>query len=149
MTAIWNSQMTKDLSPEQIIDKLNHFCSQSAVAHLGIKFSKITDDTLEATLPLDHRTQQPFGLLHGGVSAALAETLGSAGSSLMCNADQIAVGTELSISHLKSVKKGMVTGVTKPLHLGGSSQVWQIELFDEEGNLCAISRLTNRILEKR
>ncbi|QLB19819.1 hotdog fold thioesterase [Mannheimia granulomatis] len=149
MTAIWNPQATRGLAPEQIIEQMNLFCQQSAVAHLGIRFSKITDNTLEATLTLDHRTQQPCGLLHGGISAALAETLGSAGSGLMCDENQVAVGTELSISHLKSVKQGVVTGVAKPLHLGGSSQVWQIEIFDEEGNLCAISRLTNRILEKR
>lgn len=149
MTAIWNEQTTRGLPPEQILEQLNAFCSQSAVAHLGITFSKITDDSLEATLTLDHRTQQPWGLLHGGISAALAETLGSAGSGLMCDENHLAVGTELSISHLKGVKKGIVTGVTKPLHLGSSSQVWQIEIFDEEGNLCAISRLTNRILEKR
>lgn len=149
MTAIWNKKTTQGLSAEQIIEQLNVFCRQSAVAHLGITFSKITDNSLEATLALDHRTQQPWGLLHGGVSAALAETLGSAGASLTCDENHLAVGSELNISHLKSIKKGAVTGVTKPLHLGGSSQVWQIEIFDEEGNLCAISRLTNRILEKR
>lgn len=149
MTAIWNPQATRGLPSEQILEQMNLFCQQSAVAHLGIRFSKITDDSLEATLTLDHRTQQPWGLLHGGVSAALAETLGSAGSGLMCDENQFAVGTELNISHLKSVKKGIVTGVAKPLHLGGSSQVWQIEIFDDEGNLCAVARLANRILDKR
>lgn len=149
MTAIWNKHTIYGLSPEQILEKLNTFCRHSAVAHLGITFSKITDNTLEATLTLDHRTQQPWGLLHGGVSAALAETLGSAGAGLTCDENHVAVGTELNISHLKSIKQGNVLGVTRPLHLGNSSQVWQIEIFDEQGNLCAISRLTNRVLEKR
>lgn len=130
------------------LEQLNQFCQNSAVAHLGIEFSAIGDDWLEAKLTLDHRTCQPFGLLHGGVSAALAETLGSATAFLCCEEHQIPVGTELNISHLKSIKQGQATGRATPLHLGRHSQVWQVEIRDDAKHLCASARLSTYLLTK-
>ncbi|QGM80046.1 hotdog fold thioesterase [Otariodibacter oris] len=127
----------------------NKFCQQTAISHLGIEFTQQGDDYLEATVPVDHRTVQPFGLLHGGISATLAETLGSLGAALCCDENQIPVGTELNISHLKAVRQGKARGRAKPVHLGGSSQVWQIDIYNEKDELCAVSRLSVRVLDKK
>lgn len=139
---IWKQTAT----PEQ----LTQLCQNTAVAHLGITFTAIGDDWLEAQLTVDSRTQQPFGVLHGGVSAALAETVANAGALLVCEPHQIAVGMELNISHLKSIKQGeRAIARAFPLKIGREVQVWQIETKDEQGNLCAISRLSVKTLDKR
>lgn len=130
------------------IEQLNKLCQHSAVAHLGIEFIEIGEHSLTATVPVDTRTVQPFGLLHGGVSALLAETLGSAAAMLHCGENEIPVGTELNISHLKSIKTGKAIATATPLHLGKNSHVWQIEQCDEQGDLCAVSRLRVAILSK-
>lgn len=130
------------------LDQLNQFCQHSAVAHLGIEFTEIGEQSLTATVPVDTRTVQPFGLLHGGVSALLAETLASAAAMLHCAENQIPVGTELNISHLKAIKNGKATAIATPLHLGKESQVWQVEQRDEQGNLCAVSRVSVKLLNK-
>ncbi|OOH91466.1 esterase [Pasteurellaceae bacterium 15-036681] len=129
------------------IEQLNQLCQNCAVAHLGIEFTKQGDNWLEATVPIDHRTTQPFGLLHGGISATLAETLGSAAALLTANDNQIPVGTELNISHLKAIKQGLATARAIPLHLGKESQVWQVEIRNENGNLCAVARLSVKLLK--
>lgn len=131
------------------LSQLNQLCQNSAVSHLGIEFTDQGDDFLVATVPVDHRTTQPFGLLHGGISATLAETLGSAAALLYAEENQIPVGTELNISHLKAVKQGKAAGKATPLHLGRDSQVWSINIFDETDRLCAVARLSVRLLEKR
>lgn len=131
------------------LSQLNKLCQNSAVSHLGIEFTAQGDDFLAATVPVDHRTTQPFGLLHGGISATLAETLGSAAALLSAEDKQIPVGTELNISHLKAVKQGKATGKATPLHLGRDSQVWNVEIFDDTDRLCAVARLSVRLLEKR
>lgn len=131
------------------LSQLNKLCQNSAVSHLGIEFTAQGDDFLAATVPVDHRTTQPFGLLHGGISATLAETLGSAAALLSSEDNQIPVGTELNISHLKAVKQGKGTGKATPLHLGRDSQVWNVEIFDDTDRLCAVARLSVRLLEKR
>lgn len=128
--------------------QLNALCQHSAVAHLGIEFTAQGENWLEATVPVDSRTIQPFGLLHGGVSATLAETLGSAAALLCGEENQFPVGTELNISHLKAIKQGSATGKASPLHLGRESQVWQIEIRDESHRLCAIARLSLKLLTK-
>ncbi len=116
---------------------------RSMLGALGIEITRVEDGLVEATMPVDHRTHQPFGLLHGGASAALAETLGSFGSHfLVAPSGGFAVGLELNINHLRSKKGGVVTGRAKILHQGKSSHVWNIEISDEEGNLIAVSRLT-------
>lgn len=140
MTMIWKKNTT--------LAQLNQLCQHSAVSHLGIEFNAQGEDWLEATVPVDQRTTQPFGLLHGGVSATLAETLGSAAALLCCEEEQFPVGTELNISHLKPVKQGNATGRASPLHLGRDSQVWQVEIRDENNRLSAIARLSVRLLKK-
>lgn len=131
------------------IEQLNQLCQHSAISHLGIEFTAQQNDSLEATVPVDHRTTQPFGLLHGGISATLAETLGSAAALLYCEENQIPVGTELNISHLKAIKSGKATGRATPLHLGKESQVWQIEIRDDAQQLCAVARLSTKLLSQR
>lgn len=124
------------------LNELNHLCQGCAVSHLGIEFCGQGDDWLEARLWVSSHTCQPFGLLHGGVSAVLSETLASAAAMLCCGEGEVPVGTELNISHLRSVRSGTVTGRASPLHLGRSSQVWQIELSNEQGERCAMARVS-------
>lgn len=131
------------------LKQLNELCQHSAVAHLGIEFTEIREYRLSATVPVNEKTVQPFGLLHGGVSALLAETLASAAAILHCAENQIPVGTELNISHLKAIKHGKVTATATPIHLGKESQVWQVEQRDEKGNLCAVSRVSLRLLVRK
>ena len=133
---------TKKLS----IQELNQLCQHSAVAHLGIVFTEKGDNFLAGTVPVDQRTTQPFGLLHGGISATLAETLASAAALLCCDEHQVPVGTELNISHLKAVREGVAKGKATPLHLGRDSQVWQVEIHNEQQQRCAVARVNVRLL---
>lgn len=132
-------------------DKLkigNLYNSNTLLGALGIEFTVLEHGHVEATMPVDARTHQPYGLLHGGASAALAETLGSYGSHILIQEEGgIAVGVELNINHLRSKKQGLVTGVAKIIHQGQNTHVWGIEILDEEKKLLAISRLT--VLVKR
>lgn len=115
--------------------------------YLGIEWAEITENTLTLTMPVDHRTIQPFGLLHGGASCALAETAGSI-ASYYCidNTKYAAVGLEINANHIRSVRSGMVTGVAKPLHLGRNTHVWDIQITNELGKLVCVSRLTVAIV---
>lgn len=132
------------------LTQLNNTKHQTMVTHLGIEFTGIGDDFLEATMPVDHRTIQPMGLLHGGANVALAETLGSLAASLTVDPEkQAVVGLEINANHLKSVRSGKVKGIAKPIHLGKSTQVWEIKIFNEAEQLCCISRLTMAILDKK
>ncbi|HOA37477.1 MAG TPA: hotdog fold thioesterase [Flavihumibacter sp.] len=116
--------------------------------HLGMEWIEVGDDFLRARMPVDHRTRQPYGLLHGGASVALAETLGSVGAALSVdNQKFIAVEMEINANHIRSVRDGFVIGTARPLHRGGSSQVWEIRIEDERGKLVCISRLTVAILK--
>lgn len=118
--------------------------------HIGIRFSELGDNFLKATMPVDNRTKQPYGLLHGGASVTLAETLGSVGSALVIDQDNfICVGQEINANHIRSARSGYVTGTATPIHLGASSHVWEIMIHDEAGKLVCISRLTVAILKKR
>ncbi|MBL7767442.1 MAG: hotdog fold thioesterase [Flavipsychrobacter sp.] len=111
--------------------------------HLGIEWVELGDDFIKARMPVDHRTKQPYGLLHGGASVALAETLGSVGAALSVDPSRyIAVGMEINANHIRSVRDGYVTGTTRPVHRGGTTQVWEIRIEDEKGKLVCISRLT-------
>ena len=119
-------------------------------AWLGIEFTNIGPDYLEARMPVDHRTKQPYGLLHGGASVALAETLGSVGAALVVDHTRlICVGQEINANHLRSVRSGYVTGIAKPVHIGASSQVWEIKIYDEREKLVCISRLTVAVLKRK
>lgn len=116
--------------------------------HLGIEFLEKGDDFLRARMPVDHRTKQPFGLLHGGASVALAETLGSI-ASVLCLDDpmkQKAVGLEINANHLRSVTEGWVYGTARPIHVGRRTHVWDIQITDENQKLVCISRLTVAIV---
>lgn len=117
---------------------------------LGIRITEVGDDFLRGTMPVDPRTKQPFGLLHGGASVALAETLGSM-AGWMCLPDDGSrcVGLEINANHLKAMRDGEVTGTAKPLHLGRSTQVWEIRITDAEGALVCISRLTLAVVAAR
>lgn len=118
------------------------------VKHIGIEFSAFGDDYLEATMPVDARTHQPFGLLHGGASVVLAETIGSlAGFLCLEEEGKVVVGQEINANHIRGVKSGIVTGRATPIHLGRQSQVWSIEIRDEDNKLIGISRLTLAVVK--
>jgi 1,4-dihydroxy-2-naphthoyl-CoA hydrolase len=117
--------------------------------HLGIVFTEIGDDFLTATMPVDHRTKQPAGIMHGGASCVLAETVGSTAANLCVEADQYCVGLDINTNHIRSMRAGVVIGVAKPFHLGKSTQVWGIEIRDEEGRLVSVTRLTMAVLVRK
>ncbi len=120
-----------------IKDKLPH----TLINSLGIEFESIKKDELIAKMPVDERTKQPFGILHGGANVALAETLASIGGWLNASEDKPnVVGLEINANHIRAVTKGFVTGVAKPIHLGRSTQVWEIKIINEEGKLSCVSR---------
>ena len=137
--------------PEYLeLDAVNSMSKGCMVDHLGIEFTEIGDDYLVATMPVDHRTKQPMGLLHGGASVALAETMGSVGSTITIDLNkQYAVGLEINTNHIKSAKSGKVTGVAQPVHLGRSTQVWGIEIRNDEDQIVAVSRITLAILDRK
>jgi 1,4-dihydroxy-2-naphthoyl-CoA hydrolase len=120
--------------------------ANTAVSHLGIEFLEVGDDFISARVPVDARTRQPFDLLHGGVSVMLAETLGSVAANHACPVGHQAVGLDINANHLRGVKSGWVTGIARPIHIGFSTQVWQIELRNDAGELSCISRLTMAVL---
>jgi 1,4-dihydroxy-2-naphthoyl-CoA hydrolase len=118
--------------------------------HIGIEFTEIGKNYLKGRIPVDHRTNQPYGLLHGGASCALAETLGSIASALVIDqAAFICVGLEINANHIRSARKGFVTGTAIPLHLGKSTHVWDIKITDEDHKLVCVSRLTVAIIAKK
>lgn len=121
----------------------------TAPAHLGLEFLEVGDDFIRARVPVDHRTRQPYGLLHGGVSVVLAETLGSCGAVYACPMGHRAVGLDINANHLKGATRGWVTGITRPVHIGRSTQVWQIDLSNDEGELTCVSRITMAVLAPR
>jgi 1,4-dihydroxy-2-naphthoyl-CoA hydrolase len=123
--------------------QINEASHSSMAGFLNIEFSDVGADHLSARMPVSARTRQPFGLLHGGASAALAETLGSVAGLFTIDPDtHYVVGLAININHLRAVPEGVVVGTTRPLHLGRTTQVWQIHIRDEEGNLVSASRLT-------
>ncbi|MBC9915242.1 hotdog fold thioesterase [Chitinophaga varians] len=143
MKAIWHSLNVS-------LDTLNELSENTMGAHLGMEFTEIGPDYLKMMMPVDHRTKQPYGLLHGGASVALAETVGSMASGLIIDPDkQICVGMEISANHLRGVKSGYVHACAKPLHIGATSHVWDIRITDDQHKLICVSRLTMAILAKR
>ncbi|MBJ7575376.1 hotdog fold thioesterase [Luteimonas sp. MC1828] len=121
---------------------LNALSSGTAIEALGIVFTAIGSDHLVATMPVDARTLQPYGLLHGGASVLLAETLGSSAGNLCVGEGEVCVGIEINANHLRGVRAGLVTGTARPLHIGRSTQVWEIRIEDPRGCLACVSRLT-------
>lgn len=116
---------------------------------LGIEFTEIGEDFVRGTMPVDARTHQPYGILHGGASVALAETLGSYAAMLCCDPNNYAVGLDINANHVRAVASGIVTGTARPLHVGRSTQVWEIRIEDEAGKLVCISRLTVAVVPKQ
>ena len=131
------------------LSDLSRFNVDTLGGHLGIEFTDIGPHHLSARMPVDARTMQPFKLLHGGASVALAETLGSVATYLTLEPGHHAVGLEINANHLKGARQGFVTGTAKPVHTGRTTQVWSIEIVDEAGDLCCISRITMAILAPR
>ena len=129
---------------------LNSRGSGTAVEHLGILITEVQDEALVGTMPVDHRTCQPLGLLHGGASVLLAESLGSIAANHVVDCEQAyCVGMEINANHLKPVRSGIVTGIAKPIHIGKKSQVWEIGIRNEAEQLICISRLTMVVIEKK
>ena len=130
------------------VDALNALSPGTAMAPLGIVFTEVGPDYLRATIPVDARTRQPYGLLHGGASVLLAETLGSSAGMLCADEDSLVVGIEINANHLRGVREGTVTGTARPLHLGRSTQVWEIRIEDEAGRPVCVSRLTLAVVAR-
>ncbi len=131
------------------VEQLNEHRRRSLVGHLGIRFTEVGPDYLRAAMEVDDTTRQPLGLLHGGASCALAETIASVAATLMIDQSrQYAVGMEINANHVKAVREGTVTATARPLHIGGRSHVWGIEIRDAGGDLVCISRMTIAILDR-
>lgn len=138
--SIWNQPVT--------LEELQRGGQVGMAAHLDIRFTEIGPDYIRATMPVDERTQQPFGLLHGGASAVLAETLGSVGANYCVDRSRyFCVGQEINANHLRSARSGRVSGTARPVHIGRRSQVWDIRIEDEQGHLTCVSRLTLAVVE--
>ncbi len=141
MPAIWRQPVSV-----QTLTDIHH---DTAVAHLGIEFLEVGDDFIRGRVPVDTRTRQPYGLLHGGVSVVLAETLGSCGAAYALPAGWRAVGLDINANHLRGATAGWVTGTARAVHVGRSTQVWQIDLHDDAGQPTCVSRLTMAVLAPR
>ena len=139
--SIWKSLRT--------VEELNSLHEGSLVQHLGIAFTEVGDDFVRATMPVDPRTRQPYGLLHGGASVALAETVGSMGAGMCIDVDEFqCVGQEINANHVRAGRAGLVTGTARPVHLGGRSHVWSIDIVNDDGKLLCTSRLTVAIIKR-
>jgi 1,4-dihydroxy-2-naphthoyl-CoA hydrolase len=140
--AIWTRTPTKE--------DLLKSCQNTAVSHMGIEFLEVGDNFLKGRMPVDKRTVQPFGVLHGGSSVLLAETLGSMAANY-CLRDQgtVAVGLEINANHLRPVTNGWVYGTATAIHLGSTTQVWDIVIENEQGKKTCVSRLTMAVTKAR
>jgi 1,4-dihydroxy-2-naphthoyl-CoA hydrolase len=131
------------------VEALTASHKDTAPEHLGVEFLEVGDDFITARVPVDHRTRQPYGLLHGGVSVVLAETLGSCGAIYCTPPGHRVVGLDINANHIRAATSGWVTGKTTPVHVGRSTQVWAIELRNEAGELTCVSRITMAVLGPR
>jgi 1,4-dihydroxy-2-naphthoyl-CoA hydrolase len=132
-----------------ILKDINTLNENTLGGNLGINFIESGSDFLVATMPVDERTKQPFGLLHGGASVALAETLGSVASLLVVNSDLfIGVGIEINANHIKAVFTGSVKGICKPLNVSGKNHIWDVKIFNDENELTCVSRFTCSIIPR-
>ncbi|MAL98471.1 hotdog fold thioesterase [Hydrocarboniclastica marina] len=139
---IWHSKPT--------IEQLTASSQQTLVSHLGIELLELGDDFLSGRMPVDKRTIQPAGILHGGASVVLAETLGSIAANLcLKKPDTMAVGLDINANHVRPMMQGWVYGFARPLHIGGSTQLWEIRIVDEDDRLVCISRLTMAVVPRR
>ena len=143
MSSIW---FDKELS----LEKIRPLGKGTMSEFLGIKWVELGEDFISASMPVDHRTKQPYGLLHGGASCVLSETIGSVASAMVVDHTSfICVGLEINANHVRSAREGIVTGVARPLHLGASTHVWDVKIMNEKNELVCVSRLTVAILPRR
>ena len=141
--SIW---FNKELS----IEKFSQIGKNTMTEFLGIEFSELGDNYIKGKMPVEERTRQPYGLLHGGASCVLAETLGSVASAMVIDHKKfLCVGLEINANHIRGVREGKVTGIVTPLHLGASTHVWDIKIYDESEKLTCVSRLTVAIIPRR
>ncbi len=139
--SIWRSLRT--------LEELNGNRDSTLIANLGILFTEIGEDFVRGTMPVDTRTVQPYGLLHGGASVALAETLGSMGAAMCVDADEYqVVGQEINANHVRAARSGLVTGTARAVHLGGRTHVWSIEIVNDAQKLVCISRITMAVIKR-
>ena len=139
--SIWFKEVT--------LEEVNALRRNTLLEHLDIRFVEIGENELRATMPVDRRTVQPMGLLHGGASAALAESLGSVAATLCVNTDKhYCVGLEINANHIRPVRQGTVTGVARPIHIGKTTQVWEIKIYDRRDKLVCISRITLAVMNR-
>lgn len=131
------------------VESLTAVSENTAVPHLGIEFLEVGEDFIRARVPVDKRTQQPYGLLHGGVSVVLAETLGTCGAVCASLEGHRAVGLDINANHIKGTISGWVTGTARPVHIGRTTQVWQIDMHNDAGELTCVSRITLAMLAPR
>jgi len=140
--AIWK----QDIS----LERINGWSANTMMETLGIRITEIGEDWLRGTMPVDHRTHQPYGLLHGGASVVLAETLGSTAAMLTLDpAQEVAVGLDINANHIRGVRSGTVTGTARMVHIGRTTQVWEIRLETEAAELVCISRITMAVIPAR
>lgn len=137
--------MVKNLTTDQ----LNDLCKGTLMEHLGMQITRIEEGRVEATMPIDVRTIQPVGILHGGATIALAESVAGIGSYFLCSDEEHAVGMQLSVNHISSPRKGEVTAVALILHQGKKSHIWQVEVFASDKKLVSVITVTNMILKKK
>jgi len=138
---IWKTAVT--------LEQLQEGTRNTLSEHLGIRYTEVGSDYLRATMPVDARTHQPAGILHGGASVALAESVGSVGANLCVDMKtQVCVGQEINANHLRPIGSGLVTATARPYHVGSRSQVWHVEITDEQGKLVCVSRLTMAVLTR-
>ncbi|MDE2414858.1 MAG: hotdog fold thioesterase [Comamonadaceae bacterium] len=136
--SIWNKPVS--------LASVSAHTAHTAISHLGIEFLEVGDDFLRARVPVDERTRQPYGILHGGVSVVLAETLGSMAAANVCPPGHRVVGLDINANHIRATSSGWVTGTARPVHIGRSTQVWQIDMVNDAGQLTCVSRITMAVL---
>jgi len=135
---------------ELSLEKIKHLGRNTMSEYLGIELTELGEDFLKARMPVDHRTIQPYGLLHGGASCVLAETVGSVASAMAVDHSKYyCVGLEINANHIRGAREGFVTGIATPLHLGGTTHVWDVKIYDENEKLVCVSRLTVAILARK
>ena len=142
--------MEKNSNNPQLVSQFNADVENTLMGNLGIKYTYVSDELIEAEMPVDERTIQPFGILHGGATLALAETVAGAGSFCICDSDQIAVGMQVSANHFSSagIEDAYVKGVATIIHRGRTTHVWNVDVFTPSGQLVSSVRITNYIKKK-
>jgi uncharacterized protein (TIGR00369 family) len=137
---IWKKEITPDL--------VNKFCEDTLVSHLNINITQVTENSLIGTMPVDKTTKQPLGILHGGANCVIAESLGSIAANFALEDPNYAVGLNISTQHIKAVRRGLITAVASPVHLGRTTHIWNIDTFNEAKQLTSTTRLTMMIMQR-